>query len=186
MSSINVKIDGVKEAKRVLADFPKQAPGIVSGAINRAITNMGSNINKEVRSNYEIKAGDVRATLKKKNSTRASLSGSIQSTGGPIPLDRFKISPKTVQPKRKKQLKITIKKGRTKQITGAFVANINGIKIFKRETKKRLKIKRLYGVSVPQMIGREETVKSIEIDGRVMFERRLTHGVQRVLERYGG
>lgn len=194
---IDVKIDGVEAAKKALADFPNRVPGVVSSAINRSLTNVGSNIRKEVRANYEIKARDVSATLKRSNSTRSTLSGSIKSTGRPIPLDRFKVSPKTVQPKRKRQLNITIKKGSVKQITGAFVANIHGIKIFTRTGKfgvaskgsyegtRREGIERKFSLSVPQMIGSKSVSKTIEVRGQQMFRRRLTHGVNQIMKGYG-
>lgn len=183
---VDISLEGVKEAEKMLKEFPRRVPGAVSNAINRSLTNMRANARKEVRQNYEIKAKDFNRTIKRKNSTRSTLAGAVTSEGQIVPLDRFKVSPKTVQPRRKAQLKITIKKGETKQITGAFVANIHGIKIFRRKTNKRNPIDRLFGPSVPQMLGKESVVKEIERKGMDMFRRRLDHEVHRILERHGG
>lgn len=169
-----------------LGDFHKQAPNAISRALNRAATNVNSNIKKEVRNEYNISAGDISSTLKKINANRGSLKAEVRSSGALIPLDRFKVSPKTVNPKRKSQLKIGVKKDGLKTIMGAFVADINGKKIFQRTTKSRLPINRLFGPSVPQMLGNEEIRSEIERQGQETFNNRLEHEIDRILAKGRG
>lgn len=170
----------IREIERRLGEMANRTPNAISNALNRALTNVKSNINKEIRKEYIIKARDIRETLKDQRATRSTLSASVRSIGRPIPLDRFRVSPKTVQPTRKKPIKIAVKKDGLKESLGAFVADINGIKVFKRQTKRRLPIKRLFGPSVPQMIN-VETAKKIENEGRAMFLKRLDHEVNRII-----
>lgn len=176
----------VKEIEKRLGDMNRRAPNAISNALNRAMNNVSSNISKEVRKEYVIKAKDVRETIRKTRATRSNLSATVISRGGAIPLDRFRVSPKTVQPRRKKPIRVEVKKDGLKELLGAFVANINGIKVFKRVGKKRLPIKRLFGPSVPQMLDNEEVRDKIEKQGQEMFEKRLDHEINRILGRVGG
>ena len=173
----------IREVQERLGSFSKKAPNVLASSINRTVTNISSNVTKEVRKDYNVKAGEIKATLSKTKASRSSLSGIVKSRGELIPLDRFKVSPRSVQPKRKKPIKIAVKKGSMKDAIGAFVAEINGTKVFKRETKKRLPIKRLFGPSIPQMIGNQTRIENINREGYEMFNRRLDHEINRILSR---
>lgn len=180
--NITVDVDKkmLREVEQRLGAMAHKTPNAVSNALNRALTNVASNISKEVRNEYIIKAGDVKATLKRSRATRSNLTAYVRSRGGPIPLDRFKVSPKTVNPKRKKPIKVAVKKTGLKEAIGAFIADLNGIKVFKRKTKRRLPIKRLFGPSVPQMLN-EQIVERINSEGQATFLKRLDHEVNRIL-----
>jgi len=180
--TVNVNENMVRQVQRKLGEFHKQAPNAISRALNRAATNINSNIKKEVRKEYNIKASDISETLRKTNSSRSNLKAEVRSSGALIPLDRFKVSPKTVNPKRKSKIKIAVKKDGLKTVMGAFVADINGTKIFQRVTKSRLPINRLFGPSVPQMLGNEEIRSEIERQGQETFNIRLEHEINRILE----
>lgn len=181
--NVTVGIDDqlVAEVQSRLGNLSNKAPNVLTSALNRTVTSVASSVRKEVRSQYNIKAGDINQTITKVKANRSSLTATVYSKGSPIPLDRFKISPKTVQPKRKKPIKVGVKKGGLKTTVGAFVAEINGIKVFQREGKKRLPVKRLYGPSVPQMLGGQEVVNRINTQGAEMFNRRLDHDINRLL-----
>lgn len=170
----------IREVEKRLGEMSKKAPNVISNALNRAMTNVASNIKKEVRKEYIIKAKDIEATLIRRKATRNALSASILSRGNPIPLDRFKVSPRTVQPKRKKPIKVAVKKTGLKELMGAFVADIHGIKVFRRRTKKRLPIDRLFGPSIPQMIN-DKVAERINEEGRTTFQKRLEHEINRIL-----
>jgi hypothetical protein len=172
----------LRDTQRKLGDYHKKAPLALSRALNRAASNVTSNISKEVRKEYNIKAGDVKATLTKTKASAGNLSAVVSSKGNVIGLDKFKVSPKTVNPKRKKSIKVGVKKNGVKEILGAFVANIYGTKIFKRKTKSRLPIERLYGPSVPQMLKNQDVRNKIEQEGMVTFRNRLDHEIERILE----
>lgn len=182
---MTVKVDEklLQEVQERLGQFSNKAPNAIANALNRAATNIRSNISKEVRKEYIIKASDVKATLSKNKASRGDLSVVVRSTGSVIPLDRFKVSPKTVNPKRKAPIKAAVKKGGMKEILRAFVADIHGIKVFQRKGKPRLPIRRLFGPSVPQMLGNETVRDQIEKEGHETFHRRLDHEINRILEK---
>ncbi|MEK5069811.1 phage tail protein [Sporosarcina sp. FSL K6-1508] len=181
---VSVEVDErrLKEVQLRLGQFSKKAPNAIANALNRGADNINTNIKKEIRKEYHVKAGDVSATLKKHRASRGSLSANVESKGPLIGLDKFKVSPKTVNPKRKSLLSIAVKKDGMKKVKGAFNADINGTKVFMRSTKKRLPIRRLFGPSVPQMLGNEEIRDVVESQGREKFEERLEHEITRILD----
>ncbi|WP_106494888.1 phage tail protein [Lentibacillus sp. Marseille-P4043] len=185
-ATVEVDEKMIREVQKKLGDFQKQTPSAISKAINRAVTNINSNVKKEVRKGYNIKAGDIGATLTKTRATKSALRAKVQSSGELIPLDRFKVSPKTVNPKRKSPIKIAVKKSSVSAVMGAFVADINGRKVFQRTGDSRLPIKRLFGPSVPQMIGNDEVHKEIEKQGQETLKKRLDHEINRILEKGKG
>ncbi len=93
-----------------LGDFHKRAPGAISNAINRATTNINSNISKKLRQEYIVKAAVIRRTLTRTRASRANLGSEVRSTGGVIPLLEFKVAPKTINPRRKSPIKAAVKK----------------------------------------------------------------------------
>lgn len=164
-----------------LGEFSKRAPNAISNALNRGMTNVGSNIRKEIRKDYHIKAGDINATLSRNRANRGSLTATVISKGELIGLDKFKVNPRTVNPRRKTPLRVAVKKSGGSIISGAFNADISGVKVFMRVKKSRLPIRRLFGPSVPQMLGREDIRDFVMSEGQDTFERRLEHEINRIL-----
>lgn len=181
--TVRVDENMLNDVRGRLGDMSDKAPQAISSALNRAVTTVASTISKEVRKEYIIKAADIKETLEKGKANKTNLSAIVKSRGNLIPLDRFKVSPRKVSPKRKTPIKIAVKKDAAKPLKGAFVGDIHGIKVFKRSSRKRLPIDRLFGPSIPQMIGNEDVREKINTEGREMFERRLDHEINRILQR---
>lgn len=181
--TVRVDEDLLQNVRGRLGDLENKAPQAISSALNRAVTTVAASVSKEVRKEYVIKSADIKETLEKTKASKTNLSAIVKSRGSLIPLDRFKVTPRKVTPKRKTPIKIGVKKDGTKSLKGAFVGDISGIKIFKRSGRKRLPIDRLFGPSVPQMIKSEDVRLQINTAGREMFERRLDHEINRILER---
>lgn len=183
---IVVDDDELKRVQQQLGELQHKAPNVIANALNRSISNIKANIPKEVRKDYHVKSSDVKDTLKVFKASASRLQGEVKATGKLIGLEKFKISPDNVDPRRKKQLKIAVKKDGTKQILGAFIASIQGKKVFKRDGKSRLPISRLMGPSVPQMIGNKENVETINQNAYFTYEKRINHEINRVLSKMGG
>lgn len=184
VTTVNIDEKRIREIQQQLGGIQGKAPNAISRAMNRAVTATATSVSKEVRKKYHVKAGDVKDATTRSRSSPSSLSASVRLTGGPIGLDKFKVSPKTVNPKRKSQLKISVRKDRgAGSVAGAFNANINGVKVMKRTSKKRLPIERLFGPSIPQMAKNEEVSNTAGRRGGVVFEERLRHEIGRILER---
>lgn len=185
--SMRITIDDaeLQRIRQRLGELQHKTPNVIANALNRSVSNIKANVPKEVRKDYHVKSADIKATLKDFKASASKLQAEVKSSGKLIGLDKFKVSPKTVNPKRKSQLKIAVKKNGTKQILGAFIANINGTKVSQRDGKARLPISRLMGPSVPQMIGNEKIVNKINQDAYSTYETRTTHEINRLLSRMG-
>lgn len=180
---ISIPEQQLKSIEQQLENIPRQAPHIIRRALNRGLTTMQTTAKKEVRNKYHIKAGHIQEHLSSDKATTSDLQVRLSGKGRPIPLDRFKYAPTTVNHKRKKPVTVAVKKDGNKVLPGAFVKDVNGNKIFKREGKKRLPIKRLYGPSLPQMMGGDEMTEAIKAAGLKTFETRTSHEISRLLER---
>lgn len=134
--TVNVDEKRIKEIQNQLGAMGGRAPQAISRSMNRAIAALDVEANKGIRKKYHVKAGDVKSATTRKKSSPSKLSATVEMAGSPMGLDKFKVSPKTINPKRKSQLKISVRKDRgAKTIGGAFNANIAGIKVMKRTGK---------------------------------------------------
>lgn len=180
---ITVDASTIKEVEEELGQYKSKAPLAISRALNRAATNAKTNASKKAREQYNIKAKDINATIKLTKATRSSLGALVKSQGERIPLIKFKVSPSTPKPKNPpKVLQIGVKKNGLKELVGAFVVDISGNKVFKRTTSKRLPIEQLFGPAIPQMLGNTSVKDFIESEATNMFDQRLDHEIQRIME----
>lgn len=180
---ITVDTRTIREVERQLGQFSNKAPTVISRALNRAATNAKTNAAKKAREEYIIKASDIKNTITIKKATKNRLATDVISKGERLGLHKFKVSPKNPRPKRPpKSLKVGVKKSSSKELLHAFVADVNGAKVFERVSKSRLPIKQLYGLAVPQMIGHISVRDFIESESLRVFDQRLNHEVENILK----
>lgn len=184
-----------KELKRVaveLSAFPKVAPKAMSAALNRTIATVKTDMRREAVAAYEVKSADVAKSLSVKKASPSRLTASAISAGRPIALIHFKVKPRKPPSKRTaKQVMVKIKKSEGYTTIGtkpsAFVQDVNGaVNVFKRIGAKRLPIKRLYSLSVPQMISNEEVINRITEKAHETLDKRVTHEINYRLKKIKG
>lgn len=176
----------IKKAEELLGGIKGALPKVQTRAINRSLSTARAEAVRCVRAEYIVNAGDVRKTIKINNATAAHPTGSILSTGSPISLEKFDVSPKRPNTgKNKSVVTARVKKGGGKKpIKNAFIAKVsNGhTGVFVRSGKSRYPIRNLYGPSIPQMISAENVSSKIEEKAAEMMDKRLEHEISRVLE----
>ncbi|MEK5378073.1 phage tail protein [Paenibacillus sp. FSL P2-0173] len=178
---IQIDTTALREAQRHLQEVKKKTKVAMYRALNRVAQNAKTNASKEIREQYVIKAGDLGSTFSIKKADKGSLSATIRSRSRGTGLDKYKFSPRRTTGKRPKVLKVAVKKGGMKKVPGAFVAEKNGVKIFIREGRSRLPIKRLYGPPAPEMFNNVQIRESVERKARVLYAQRLEHELNREL-----
>lgn len=176
-----------REIEARLGDARKKAPKIIARALNRAIENTRTNVVAKAREEYHIKASDVRSTIRVSKATPSNLRAVVESKDTGRELSQFKVRPGSTRYKKPpKVVKVAIKKaGGFKNLPGEFVARGNSsgkLHVLKRVTSKRYPINIKYGPSIPQMVGQPKVKWYVEREARVMFEKRLEHEMNRVLE----
>lgn len=176
-----LKVDGntINDVEDKLGRFYKKAPNVIVRALNRAAMNARTNAVNKARENYNIKATDVRKTITIRKANKNALGAMVISKGSTVPLIKFKVSPKK-RTKKRKAIKAAVKKGPLKEVGGAFIGDVHGSKVFKRVGNSRLPINRLFGPSIPQMLGNRSVKEYIETEAIKIFDKRLTHEINRV------
>ncbi len=156
----------------------EEVPKAISAAVNRTITSTAAQISRVVRETYQVKAGDIKSTIKQKKSNKSDLIGEIVSTGRLLTLyHHFKIAPRK-RTKRKYTVKATIKKGQQQSIPGAFLGSRRATgtpQVWMREGKSRYPIKVLRSLSVPQMISNEKNMDRIQAHAQKVLDERIEH-----------
>lgn len=183
--SINLQIQAdermLKDVEERLGSMKYKARNVLSSALNRALINADTTLRKEIRRDYNVAAGTIKGASKRRKSTASTLGAELKVNGRPLGIDKFKVTPKTVNGNRRKPLKATVKKGRTANLGAAFVANLNGIKIFKRRGIKQYPIDRVFSVSIPQMADDTAIVEQVQKESNLMFLKRVEHEISRLL-----
>lgn len=118
MIYVNTK-QAIKQANKAYASLsPKVRRQATARALNRTILAVRTAASKEIRAKYNIRAKDIKATMRKRTASRLSLEASLQSTGKGMPLIKFKAT------QTRKGVRATIKRGSRKALPGAFIATM--------------------------------------------------------------
>lgn len=178
--SIEISVTGKEAASAMLNDFPKQIPKVLSRALNRANKAAETAAKREVADKYTLSRATVSATLKLKGATAGNLTAELRSTGGVMPVTKYKASQTGAG------VEVQIKKGGGGLITSAFIANLRSghVGAFNRTGSSRLPIKERYGPSIPSILGTEPVSAVIQEKAVETFDKRLDHEVSAVLGGY--
>lgn len=185
MININIEAKELKRIEDMLITIPNGMERAMSSAINRTLTSTRASAVRRVRSQYDVRAGDIRGSMHISRSNIKNISGSIISKGGTLPLIDFKVNPKKPNPRRRKPVFASVKKSGG-AIEGAFVAKMpNGhIGVYERAGISRYPIKQLYGPSAPQMLGNKNILDGLSEEAEETMLQRLSHETVRLLRRY--
>ncbi|MDP5277146.1 phage tail protein [Chengkuizengella axinellae] len=179
---MKVKIPNeLKDVKKHFNKVQKGVPKAVSNALNRAASSAKTAAVREVRDTYTIKAKDINKTLRLGRAKGNNLNVRLTSRGGNTPLINFKTRPSKPPKRQPKVLRASVKKGRFKPITGAFVTRAGQhIGVFARLGKKRLPIQEKYGPAAPVMLSQEGVNARFEGKAQEEFKKRLDHEMNRL------
>ena len=161
-----IRVSGIEDIERRLGNMKKNAPLVLSRAINRAVSNVKKNMGKETSS--------LKKTVNITKATKSKLKAAAISQGSGIALSKFKVNPGTPGKYRgtsrsPKVYRAGVKKsGGVKPLDGnpkSFIAVMKSghVGVFSRLGGEGLPIKQLYGPSVPQMVKNENIMEKIKM-----------------------
>lgn len=178
---IEIQIQHLEKIEDLFSKTPKEAPKLISSAINRSASAARTKASTEIRAKYIIKASDIKSDIKIKNSTPGTLSAQIRTSGPVIPLMKFDVTP-TIPDIMVVRARVK-KGGRKKIIQKGFVASMGSshTNVFTRVGKSRLPIQGRYGPSIAQMMGEDSVVKNIEERAQDILDKRLVHEFSRLI-----
>lgn len=175
---MNADTRAIRVAAGWLESLPAGMEKAAALALNRALEQGRTAATRAITKRYTVKAKDVRPTFSFKRAKKSDLEAELISKGKPLPLRTFAHSPASdTVGKRRKPVRVTVAAGHTGKLAGAFVWNRH---ISQREGAQRLPIRKLYGPSVPSMLGNEDIVK--EVSGLMddVAARRIDHEIERL------
>jgi hypothetical protein len=180
---ITIDANTIREVESQLGEFKSKAPTVIARELNRAGANAKTNAAKKAREEYIVKASEIKNSITVSKATKSSLGTRVVSKGERLGLHKFKVSPKTPRPQKPpKSLKVSVKKSSGKKLLHAFIADINGGKVFERTSAARLPIRMLYGPAIPQMLGNVSVSNYIGTEAARVFDERLEHEINNILE----
>lgn len=181
-----------------LEAFPKVAKKATSRAINKAATSTRAFMVKKVRTEYAVKARDVRNELKIEKANWSHLSGGVYGSGSPgIPLFSFvRGSKKTPSTRRLKSgayrptkgIPVLIKKSRGKLAAkGVFLAKMKSghVGAFKRNRPSGRAISEKYGPSPLKILDSKQYRSDIETEAQILLEKNMFREADYALKQAG-
>jgi len=181
---IELTLEQMERAERVLAKVPGAAPRAMANAINRAAETARTEAARKVRETYYVRHQDVIQTIKIYKATPSDLHAIVISRGHLFPLTKFRVTPRQPQPRRKRPIVVRVKRGAGGTVEKAFVARMPSghLGVFHRAGKPRLPIIERFGPSVPQMLESEDVRRWVEEKAAERLDDRLEHEIRRFLK----
>lgn len=140
---------------------PRVVQRAVRTTITRTATRAKTEVSRQIRAIYNIKAGTVNEVVRRRIERRSEETVAVlEYRGSPLPVDRFGTSTRMVNTRRGKRVAVTarVRKDRGRQIVrGAFPLRGRGEggPTMERQGDGRLPIRRVFRLSVPQMLNEE-------------------------------
>ncbi|RKI39971.1 hypothetical protein D7V86_12370 [bacterium D16-51] len=197
---IEVSEQTIDRIHTILAGVEKADEKVLKPALARGLMAGKTAAGKMVRQTYHISAGDFnsRGYMRYNSVTKNGdgIIGSIEYSGGVIPLMKFKVSPSA--PKKKTTPSAAVLKASSlvkfNRQKNVFVAQMKSGHIGIMERQKgtvspatgKEKLKELLSPAVPQMVGNEKVMQNVEERVNEVINQRIEHEIERLLSKNGG
>jgi len=189
MISITLRGDDIEKGKRALALLGDRARPAVARALNRSVQGVTTDAGQMARQSYNVRSGDVKRSFTLLKASPSSLFGAATSKGRVLSLRDFSPTPGPGKRRPAVGLSVMVKRQSGKvRLAGAFWGQMPGrdvASVFRRLGTSRLPIEKLFGPSVPQMLGNQEVMARIQAKAADRFGVNLDHEVSRVFAGLG-
>lgn len=178
--------DHLATAEQYVGTIPGAAERAMSRALNKASEAAKSSAVRTILSRYAAKASDVNGMITLTPSTPEKLEVQVKARSGSLSLGYFPHSPSTggTGGPGRPALTAEIKRGDTKSIGGAFIANLNsGPRVMRR--KPGGGIKGVYTIPLARMLGVESVRDAVEADAVRRVGEVLPAEIDRELKKAG-
>ncbi|MGO4540371.1 phage tail protein [Paenibacillus sp. 2TAB19] len=192
-----MRVEGIREALKGAKALKNKMQPTAGLALNRVGEGVITEANRKVRETYNIKAADVKSTLRIVYSSPDDGEVIIKGSGPNLPLPTFKVTPKTWNYRKPKGVKVAVRRGDAKAIKSAYIrANDGKVRVMtrvhptgqgpKREKNAKgdypeLPVKELRGTAVPVMLNEPQVIKHVQSEAKDRMRKRMDHEVKRLL-----
>lgn len=171
----------IARATLLLEGVPSGIGKALYHAANRSAMAGRTTAKRSAAKLYTVPPNVVLKTMKIYRGSKANPVAVLHSRSSRLPLTAYYHRPKTdTTGTKRKPVTVSVRKGVKSTIYG-FVYNGN---IYTRVGAKSLPVKRLYSLSVPQILENDKVREGIEDSIKEAFETRLSHEVNRLLAGY--
>lgn len=185
MIDIDVRCEGASLLIQTLTDAPEKAKRAIRMSVNKVAPSARTQMARETSKRYFVTVGNARKTISVKKAGGDGLKAELTSRGFPISLAHFKISPKKVQHKGRKNRKIRARVKRNGSgaiLDRAFIMAIgSGVGVFERNGTVRLPVHKLFGPSVPSMLHNEAIQQELEKATAEKLNKELNRQLARIM-----
>lgn len=207
MIDVEVSEETTNRLHAILAGIEKAEEKVLKPALARGLSAGKTAFSKQTRETYHV-SSSVLSSYSKVGYKSVSVSGSgiigsIEYSGGVIPLYKFNVAPKKPTYGKKAVKASVMRSGGQVVFDNAFIAQMgNGhIGIFEKKgtwrrstrpteagtnTENNEKIKELFGPSVPKMAENAVVLQSVEDRVNEVVNQRIDHEIERLLSGNGG
>ncbi|MCI6937320.1 MAG: phage tail protein [Clostridiales bacterium] len=185
MIDIDVRCEGASLLIQTLTDAPEKAKRVISMSVNKIARSARTQMAREASERYFVTVGNARKTISIKKAGGDGLKAELISKGFPISLAHFKVSPKKVQHKgrRNKKVRVQVKRnGGGATLDRAFIMAIgSGVGVFERNGDTKYHVHKLFGPSVPSMLKNEEIQQELEKTTAEKLNKELNRQLARIM-----
>jgi hypothetical protein len=163
MVAIQIDARELQKLQKQIAHIKGAVPRATSIAVNRALNKGRTEVKREIRKIYEIKAKDIPVQVVGASVVRPY--GYVTLKQGMLDLNKFKVQPKGVQHKTpRRPIKATVRRGRGGMIAHGFVAAMPSgyTGPFVRVGKSRHPIRKLLAISSAIMASQPSVAPAVE------------------------
>lgn len=175
---IEIKLDekNMQTAEAFLGSAPAEIGRAAVAAINRTITGLKKTTSVTVRKRYVARAESIKKSLSEKRASPGRIEGRLSSEGPTLPLTAFHVSRPKAGPMRVKVLKSSSPKPVRGLFSRTFPRGYSGPMM--RVGRTPYPLRTPAGPSVPQMVGHEETMKTLVPEAEKTLNERFLHEVE--------
>lgn len=207
MIDVEVSEETTNRLHAILAGIENAEEKVLKPALARGLSAGKTAFSKQIRETYHV-SPSVLSSYSKVGYKNVSVSGngiigSIEYSGGVIPLFKFNVAPKKPTYGKKAVKASAMRSGGQVVFDNAFVAQMKSghLGIFEgkgtwrrstrptntgRNTENNEKIKELFGPSVPRMAENAVVLQSVEDRVNEVINQRIDHEIERLLNGNGG
>ena len=200
---IQIEIDKAQLAKVefMLAGIEDGSATVLMRAINRTLTGVKTDLDRETRKILNIKSSRVKKDMSSSTASKARLRGQVNSAGKPVGLTQF-----SGTKQKKKGVSVSVRKDtRRSIIQRAFIAKGRGdnIHVFWRKwsgtrqphkniayaklpRKYRLPIKTLYGPRIQDIQADPAVQQGVQVKASGRLNTRIAYELNYLLRKYSG
>jgi Prophage minor tail protein Z (GPZ) len=186
---IEIKIDPrqLRRIERVLRHVENAVPKVLAPAINRALNKGRTTVRREIRKEYVIKQKDIPVRVIGASETR--LSGVVRLDQPMLDLNKFKVQPKGVQHRRRRQpIFVQVRKDGGRVISTGFVAAMPSgyTGPFMRKTAARFPIRKLIAIGSPIMAAQPKVGPEVQKQMDTALDKNIDSQIRRRMAEAGG